>query len=349
MEENQQGNHNSYLGKIIQGPYSESLKEKVLDSLAGFKNLEKMGVPVIPYISAWHEDDRVIWYEFAGRRFRDLLQCDYYEIAELFRDSVIDQRVYQYTGFEKNVEERIITRDSLKGFRQGLRDEVKKSGEVDAVYKVSIGGDQTVWLKDQASIEVFAEDNICLSVGFLTDVTKEMELKELFEKIGYIDELTKLPKRSILDRILEINIANIKRGDFADFVLMMIDIDYFKRVNDTYGHQAGDHVLASMAEVMVATKRKQDEIGRYGGEEFYGFTIGDKKVGLQFAERLRANVENTDFEYKGQKIPITISIGLASAAELMSGGGVPLSAKELLSLADKRLYAAKESGRNLVV
>ena len=127
----------------------------------------------------------------------------------------------------------------------------------------------------------------------------------------------------------------------------MIDVDRFKAVNDTYGHLAGDYVLATLAAVMTNCTRKHDEIGRYGGEEFYGFTVGDKGIGIKFAERLRQNVERTKFVYKGQEIPITVSVGVAVASQVVEDN--TLQAEQLIATADKMLYAAKESGRNKVV
>ena len=334
-------------GRILDGKYSEQLVNRVRDRLAVLTELVRLNPPVIPYLCAWKQDDRIIWYEFAGESFCDLLHCDCQHLAEVLRGAIVDRRVYRYTGLEHQVEEKIITRDELRGSWRGLRQEVEQSGTVEAIYKVKVSDERHVWLKDQATIEHFDEDGICLSVGFLTDVSKEMELKDLFEKIGYIDELTRLPKRSILDRMLEVNIGNFQRDNIDDFVLMMIDVDHFKAVNDTHGHMAGDYVLANLAEVMTATTRKQDEIGRYGGEEFYGFTVGDIELGLRFAERLRSNVEEASFVYHGQTIPITISIGLVSASEL--GDAKELSADHMIFTADKRLYAAKHAGRNRVV
>ena len=334
-------------GRILGGNYSERLANRVRERLAVLKEFVQLNPPVIPYLCAWHQDDRIIWYEFAGEAFCDLLRCDCQSLAEVLRGAIVDRRVYRYSDMEHRVEEKIITRDELRGSWKGLRREVEKSGMVEAIYKVKVSDEKHVWLKDQANIEHFDEDGICLSVGFLTDVSKEMELKDLFEKIGYIDELTRLPKRSILDRMLEVNIGNFQRGNIDDFVLMMIDVDHFKSVNDNYGHLAGDYVLANLAEVMTATTRKQDEIGRYGGEEFYGFTVGNISLGLKFAERLRKNVEKARFVYQGQTIPITVSIGLVSATQL--GDAKILSADQLIFAADKRLYAAKHAGRNLVV
>lgn len=336
-----------YSGRILAGNYSEKLKNRVREQLAVLKEFVRLNPPVMPYLCAWQEDDRVIWYEFAGAGFCDLLRCDCQRLAQELRAAIVDRRVYQYTDVEHRVEEKIITRDELRGSWKGLRREVEKSGKVEAIYKVKVTEESHIWLKDQATVEDFEDDGICLSTGFLTDVSKEMELKDLFEKIGYIDELTRLPKRSILDRMLEVNIGNFQRKNIDDFVLMMIDVDHFKVVNDTYGHLAGDYVLANLAEVMTATTRKQDEIGRYGGEEFYGFTVGTIALGLKFAERLRKNVEKAQFVYQGQKIPITVSIGLVSATQL--GEAKDLSVDQLIFAADKRLYAAKHAGRNRVV
>ncbi len=172
----------------------------------------------------------------------------------------------------------------------------------------------------------------------------EMELKSFLERIGFLDELTQLPKKNVLLRILDINIGQIQRKQISDFIFMMIDIDHFKSVNDTYGHQAGDHILQTIAEEMITTKRKADEIGRYGGEEFYALSTGNIKNGFQFAERLRRRIEAALIEFNGHKISITVSIGVACASELAE-----LTPDKLIERADKRLYLAKQMGRNCVV
>jgi GGDEF domain-containing protein len=245
------------------------------ECVAAMAALEKISSPVIPYIAAWREHEKIIWYEYVGARFLALLGCDRGKVDEVFRQSIVDRRLYRYAERESKVKEEIVTQAELRSDQAGLREEVKRAGAVEFVYQLALPGGKTIWLKDQANIEVFAEDQICLSIGCLTEVTKEMEQKDLLEKIGYFDELTNLPKRTILQRILEINIGNLRRGHINDFVFLLLDLDHFKVVNDTHGHQAGDQVLIGFAEVMRATKRHEDEIGRYGGEEFYGFSIGE--------------------------------------------------------------------------
>jgi diguanylate cyclase (GGDEF)-like protein len=336
-----------YCGKILKGGYSKSLCRRLTECLNNLAAWDEMCLPIIPYIAAWREDEKIIWYEHVGTRLLTILNCRPSEVAELFRQSIVDRRLYRYVGQEAKVEEEIVTRDELRGDQSGLREVVKNEGAVECIYQLAMPGGKKIWLKDQAMIEIFADDEICLSIGCLTDVSKEMEQKELLEKVGYFDELTKLPKRSIMQRIIEINIGNLDRGHIKDFVFLLLDIDHFKTVNDTHGHQAGDHVLVSLAEVMCSTKRQEDEIGRYGGEEFYAFSTSGFQNGLQFAERLRMAVAANEFVYNQERIPVTVSIGLVAASQLAEVGKITV--EELVRVADRRLYAAKESGRNRVV
>jgi diguanylate cyclase (GGDEF)-like protein len=334
----------AYHGRILNREYSQELQERIRDCLASFQAYDNSGSPVIPYIAAWRENSQDIWYEFVGQGFCRLLGCSENELVEAFKDSFIDRRVYHYQDVETKIQEEVLGAQELQDYRRGLREEGKKTGTVEAVYKLVAKNEKIVWLKDQASIETYEADRICISLGCLTDVTKEMEQKTLLEQIGYFDALTNLPNRNIMNRILEINISQVQRQSISDFIFLMFDIDHFKKVNDTYGHQAGDYVLATLAEVMMATKRKGDEIGRYGGEEFFGLTHGNIQSGREFAERLRRKVEETPFIYKGEKIAVTVSIGLVSATQLDT-----LDADNLISTADKRLYRAKQQGRNRVV
>jgi diguanylate cyclase (GGDEF)-like protein len=336
-----------YCGKILNGGFSTKLCRRLTEYLTTLVALDKMCSPIIPYIAAWRGDGKIIWYEHVGTRFLTILNCQPSEVAEVFRQSIVDRRLYHYAGQEAKVEEEIVTRDELRGDQCGLREEAKNEGVVECIYQLALPGEKTIWLKDQAMIEIFTDDEICLSIGCLTEVTKEMEQKNLLEKFGYFDELTKLPKRSIMQRIIEMNIGNLHRGYIKDFIFLLLDIDHFKAVNDTHGHQAGDQVLVSLAEVMCSTKRQEDEIGRYGGEEFYAFSIGGLKNGLQFAERLRLAVETTDFVYNQQRIPVTVSIGLVAASQLAEVSKITV--EELVKVADRRLYMAKQGGRDRVV
>jgi diguanylate cyclase (GGDEF)-like protein len=338
----------AYYGKILNGGFSTELCRRLTELRTTLLALDKMCLPIIPYIAAWRGDGKIIWYEYVGQRFLTILHCQPADVAEVFRQSIVDRRLYRYVEQESNIEEEIVTKDELWGDQCALRREVQDDGAVECVYQLALPtGKKTIWLKDQATVEIFSRDEICLSIGCLTEVTKEMEQKGLLEKIGYFDELTKLPKRSIMQRIIEMNIGNLYREYIEDFIFVLLDIDHFKEVNDTYGHQAGDHILLTLAEVMCATKRHEDEIGRYGGDEFYAFSIGGVRNGLQFAERLRQAVEAADFVYNRQPIPVTISVGLVAASQLVKSGKITV--EDLVRVADRRLYIAKQEGRNRVV
>lgn len=125
---------------------------------------------------------------------------------------------------------------------------------------------------------------------------------------------------------------------------LMLDIDHFKKINDQYGHTAGDEILKQLAELLKSTCRTFDIISRNGGEEF-SVILQDTPLShaKEVAERIRVAVENFDFFIKNQNIHITISIGCSSYPDNTQ------NPDELMSFADKALYKAKESGRNMVM
>ena len=128
--------------------------------------------------------------------------------------------------------------------------------------------------------------------------------------------------------------------------VIMFDIDHFKSFNDTYGHACGDYVLITVAKIIKNSIRSQDMASRYGGEEFTVMLPNTlKEDAMQVAERIRANIENTSFEYDGKKMHVTISGGVS----IFDSEDNPVSAaKEFVEQADKALYVSKTSGRNRI-
>jgi len=134
------------------------------------------------------------------------------------------------------------------------------------------------------------------------------------------------------------------RRSQARFALMFIDLDRFKQVNDTHGHQAGDVVLRESAQRLKSVVRQYDAVGRYGGEEFLVILPGCDPAGAwSQAERIREVIQAEDFVFDGNRIRMTCSVGLA-CTEQSSGS----QAESLVSRADQALYRAKYSGRNRV-
>jgi signal transduction histidine kinase len=166
-----------YQGRILAGDYSAALKTRVLGLLKACRAFDATGAPAIPYIAAWQDHD-AIWYEFAGCRFEALFGVGVDRLAETFRDRVVDQRVYKCVNMDAAIEREVRTQEELVHERDSLREEGLIQGEVDAVYKVDSPREGTIWLKDQAVVEAFEADRLCLSVGNLTVVTKEMRSEE---------------------------------------------------------------------------------------------------------------------------------------------------------------------------
>jgi len=168
----------------------------------------------------------------------------------------------------------------------------------------------------------------------------EKQLEEAKEE-ALIDQLTKVANRKSLDEeMARLEEYYFRFGD--DYSIIFFDIDKFKNINDTFGHLAGDTVLASFAIILKKLSREIDTVGRWGGEEFIVIlnkTSLDDSV--RFANKIRQSVEKTKFVYKDVRIPVTISAGVANRKE-------EKSLKDFIKLSDTRLYVAKNGGRNRV-
>ena len=126
--------------------------------------------------------------------------------------------------------------------------------------------------------------------------------------------------------------------------LALLDLDHFKKVNDRYGHPAGDYILKSFAQLVIDTIRDEDVFARYGGEEFSLILRNtDLEAGVNTAERLRQSTESTRFVYEGNRIMVTVSIGVASLGGTNAG-----DPERLIQQVDQYLYKAKQRGRNRV-
>ena len=163
-----------YYGRILTGDYSVELKRHVAGYVDAYHAFERTGNPAIVYLSAWHEDNEgKIWYEFVSERFARIMGCSRDQVADVFRDRILDQHILRYNPADAGIQEEVRDREALDGAARELREDVKRRGVGDAVYKVSLDGGRIGWFKDMARIEAYAADGICLSCGSLTPVTKE--------------------------------------------------------------------------------------------------------------------------------------------------------------------------------
>ncbi len=155
------------------------------------------------------------------------------------------------------------------------------------------------------------------------------------------DFLTKLYNKRAIEEYLRLKEAEYERHGH-DFCIAMLDLDHFKLINDTYGHDAGDAVLVAFAKILKEEARGSDIVGRFGGEEFIAILGDTDAQGAKvFCEKVRSHVEAAHFMYQGERILVSVSIGIAQRS-------LSPSLKSTLSGADERLYDAKRKGRNRV-
>jgi diguanylate cyclase (GGDEF)-like protein/PAS domain S-box-containing protein len=178
-------------------------------------------------------------------------------------------------------------------------------------------------------------------IGIKEDISERKRLQEQLQKLANTDPLTELyNRRAFLDYVVQ-EIARLSRFESLSAALLMIDLDYFKRVNDTYGHSTGDKVLQQFAHTVRQASRTIDLPARLGGEEFAILLPGATQVdAMAMAERLRKQVAETFITHEKGAVYITISIGAAALSGDDKDGDV------VLSHADTALYEAKDAGRN---
>ncbi|OLS59553.1 GGDEF domain-containing protein [Pseudomonas putida] len=188
--------------------------------------------------------------------------------------------------------------------------------------------------------------HFCLVIYDVTDVATNRHMLQSanaqLQKLSSTDRLTGLYNRGHWEDSLKVAYARHQRHGNATS-LVMFDIDHFKRINDTYGHQAGDEVIRQVAALLREYVRDTDVAGRYGGEEF-GVVLSDtdKHGAVAFAERLRKAVEELEVKHEGLTIRFTISLGVADLGQPSD------SHADLIAWADQALYASKKGGRNQV-
>jgi two-component system cell cycle response regulator len=173
---------------------------------------------------------------------------------------------------------------------------------------------------------------------------------EMLKYIGLTDSLTGVYNRRYIDRRLLEEIARARRQAYR-ISCMYIDIDHFKKVNDSIGHQAGDEVLREVAARIKAELRLSDALGRFGGEEFVVLLIdAELDPAMIVAERIRASIAGAPFELAGgQQVAVSVSLGVAVLDDFDRDSPIEAVAQQLLAQADSALYHAKEHGRNQVV
>ncbi|MCC2636847.1 MAG: diguanylate cyclase [Moraxellaceae bacterium] len=207
-----------------------------------------------------------------------------------------------------------------------------------------VGPDGSVVMGMIAIRIVLATVIIVITRLVISAITRWVERENLYREMSNLDGLTRLcNRRSFLERG-ESELSRSKRLGDSPVACIMLDLDHFKKINDTYGHHAGDQVLVAASAILLQNRRQYDEVGRYGGEEFALLLPNTSaEDALHVADRIRGMLANTPVESDGHRIRMTASFGVAScpARDITC-------LNDLLKAADRALYVAKESGRNRV-
>ena len=170
-----------------------------------------------------------------------------------------------------------------------------------------------------------------------------IELQEALQREASTDSLTGLANRNAIYETVKRELQRADRGD-TPLAVAMVDIDNFKRFNDTYGHLAGDECLQEVARRLASSVRAYDSVGRWGGEEFLIVFPGcDANSATGMAERLRRSVADRALTAREVQREVTISVGICS-----KGAGTARDADRLIEAADRAMYGAKETGRNRI-
>jgi diguanylate cyclase (GGDEF)-like protein len=218
----------------------------------------------------------------------------------------------------------------------------------DGFYVVDLQSTNGTFVNDEPTDNTRLADGDYLRVGncmyrYLAGGNVEAEYHEEIYRLTIIDALTQIHNQRYLLEFLDRELVRTARHA-RPLALALIDIDFFKSVNDELGHLAGDYALRELANCVKQNVRREDLFARYGGEEFALVLVETNgKQALEVAERLRISVEDHPFRFEDRAFKITISLGIAFTA-----GGCPISVTELIRQADEKLFQAKRSGRNRI-
>lgn len=286
--------------------------------------------------------------------FNDMFECEFFALAIYDKEynggvDVWMEPKLNDTAVIEHIKKDFHTESTYCNIRS-IENPINTSGK----QKQSINTSQIVSLKilDKQSkamlyilpkrkILSYHEDLFCMIRKIIaTSLISFLNIKKL-ENAALTDPLTHCYNRRALNTSLDRDVAKAERYG-TDISVIMFDIDYFKKINDTYGHKAGDTVLHSFSKSINATIRNSDYLARYGGEEFV-LVLPETKLAkaLELAERLRKITENLEFKFDEKIIKVTTSAGVASYKKGQDKDG-------LIQKADELLYEAKKQGRNRI-
>jgi HD-GYP domain-containing protein (c-di-GMP phosphodiesterase class II) len=297
-----------YHGCILKSAgYSAALRHRLAECIECYRAFENTGSEAILYIAAWEGNYQNIWYEYTAKYFTTLFQCEQHEIADVFRRSIKDLQIYKDLDAEGNFLKQVKSHDEISYTREELREEGKKAGSIEAVYKIETGQGNMIWLKDQATIEVYEKDNICLSMGILTIVSKEMKAEDKLKK-----------HHDLLENIVQERTAELTKLNRQ----LQLEIEERKstQIKLSYSYLQLQKSLDEIVKAMSLTLEERDP-----------YTAGHQRRTTDLALAIAREIGLPEHEMKGLQVAGLIhDMGKISVpGEILSKPG-PLNAVELL-------------------
>ena len=229
--------------------------------------------------------------------------------------------------------------------RNYIQYRIMKDGDIlESEYRLKDKSNEWRWMISRDTVFKRASDGTPLEIlGTSQDITERKQAEDTVKQMAIRDGLTEIYNHREFYRLLALEFERATRYD-RNFSLIMGDIDYFKHINDTYGHLAGDETLRAIAKILLKEMRTVDKFARYGGEEFACLIPeADSQAGYDVAERLRSIIEKASIKLPGGKmISITISFGVVSFSKGFK------QIEEMVAAVDSALYESKRNGRNQV-
>lgn len=238
--------------------------------------------------------------------------------------------------------------DDLKKSYDSLKRHFKKvSKYYSAEFRMKHKNGEWVWILSKGKVIEWGEEGQPVKMfGTHSDITEKKQLEEKIKENSIRDPLTNIYNRRYIFKQLEFLFLEFLRTE-RNFIVSIIDIDYFKSVNDRYGHQAGDFTLREFAQIIKKNIRSYDLFGRYGGEEFIIISKNiNKEETTLMVERILDIMRDHEFRYYENRIKFTFSCGISGCGEIEKD---KISVEKIIEKADERLYIAKNKGRNRVV
>ncbi len=253
---------------------------------------------------------------------------------------IINDTMLNYLGYtyEELVEEtgeqmqKVIAPEDWDRVEQTIYESIRKTGGYDVQYRIVRKDGTRLWVDDKGH-EITTEDGRKAMISVMLDINDSVELQERLRQEAMEDALTGLLNRKGADTRMEELMAECLPG-----TLLLMDIDNFKQLNDTYGHPAGDRVLCLLAEIMRKNSRERDIVARVGGDEFILFLPGctQEEVLRKRADRICSMFQAAGARYSQVELSVSIGIAVSSGEETF---------EQLIQIADERLYAVKKSGK----